>query len=235
MDRKNFSTSNLIIENKVKLSEDEMELIIENKKNNEKLYDDYINMIDNFYIFRNYYDKINFNTNINCVNKMTEEEKIETTKDINDANQYICSIMNKFENKLKLDINKYCDEFVEIKETDIKRLLEFIKLKNKEINEKYETLILNYNNNETLLNNEVDTVTEIGNELKTDIPLVIVRDFEKEYYNLIEQIHANMEAFEISDQKKLDLIEYISNSITTDESYEIKIDNLNKYTDSLLE
>jgi len=235
MDRKNFSTSNLIIENKVKLSEDEMELIIENKKNNEKLYDDYINMIDNFYIFRNYYDKINFNTNINCVNKMTEEEKIETTKDINDANQYICSIMNKFEYKLKLDINKYCDEFVEIKETDIKRLLEFIKLKNQEINEKYETLILNYNNNETLLNNEVDTVTEIGNELKTDIPLVIVRDFEKEYYNLIEQIHANMEAFEISDQKKLDLIEYISNSITTDESYEIKIDNLNKYTDSLLE
>ena len=234
-DRKNFSTSNLIIENKVKLSEDEMELIIENKKNNEKLYDDYINMIDNFYIFRNYYDKINFNTNINCVNKMTEEEKIETTKDINDANQYICSIMNKFEYKLKLDINKYCSEFVEIKETDIKRLLEFIKLRNKEINEKYETLILNYNNNETLLNNEVDTVTEIGNELKTDIPLVIVRDFEKEYYNLIEQIHANMEAFEISDQKKLDLIEYISNSITTDESYEIKIDNLNKYTDSLLE
>jgi len=234
-DRKNFSTSNLMIENKVKLSDDEMESILENKKNNEKLYDDYINMIDNFYIFRNYYDKINFNTNINCVNKMTEEEKLETTKDINDANQYICSIMNKFEYKLKLDINKYCNEFLEIKETDIKRLLEFIKLKNKEINDKYETLILNDNNNDSLLNNEVDTVTEIESEFKTDTPLVIVRDFEKEYYNLIEQIHANMEAFEISDQKKLDLIEYISNSIATDESYEVKIDNLNKYTDSLLE
>jgi hypothetical protein len=124
---------------------------------------------------------------------------------------------------------------MEIKETDIKRLLEFIKEKNKEINEKYETLILNYNNNETLLNNEVDTMTEIGNELKTEVPIEIIRDYESEYYNLIEQIHANMEAFEISDQKKLDLIEFISKSITNNESHEIKIDNLNKYTDFLLE
>lgn len=226
MDRKNFSTNNLIIENKVKISDDEIEVIMENKKNNEKLYDDYINLIDNFYIFRNYYEKIHFNTNINCVNKMTEEEKIEINKEINDANQYICSIMNIFEYKLKIDVNKYCSEFIEIKEDDIKRLVEFIKDKNKEINHKYETLILNYNNNENLLNNETTSLTEIPD---------IVRDFEKEYYDLIEQIHANMEAFEISDQKKLDLIEFISNSITTEESFEIKINNLNSFTDSLLE
>ena len=226
MDRKNFSTNNLIIENKVKISDEEIEVIMENKKNNEKLYDDYINLIDNFYIFRNYYEKIHFNTNINCVNKMTEEEKIEINKEINDANQYICSIMNIFEYKLKIDVNKYCSEFIEIKETDIKRLVEFIKDKNKEINLKYETLILNNNNNENLLNNETNKLTEIPD---------LVRDFEKEYYDLIEQIHANMEAFEISDQKKLDLIEFISNSITNEESFEIKINNLNSFTDSLLE
>jgi hypothetical protein len=234
MDRKNFSTSNLMIENKVKISDDEIEQIIENKKKNEKLYDDYIGLIDNFYLFRNYYDKINFNTNINCVNKMTEEEKVEITADINSTNEYICSIMNKFEYKLKLDINKYCNNFIEIKETDIKRLLEFIKLKNKEINEKYETLILNYNNDETLLNNQVDTVTEISDLPKTEEIPIIERDYEKEFYNLIEQIHVNMEAFEISDQKKLSLIEYISTIIESTDSYDIKIDNLNKYTDSLL-
>jgi molecular chaperone DnaK len=234
MDRKNFSTNNLMIENKVKISDDEIEQIMENKKKNEKLYDDYIGLIDNFYLFRNYYDKINFNTNINCVNKMTEEEKVEITADINSTNEYICSIMNKFEYKLKLDINKYCNNFIEIKETDIKRLLEFIKLKNKEINEKYETLILNYNNDETLLNNQVDTVTEIS-DLKTEEIPVIERDYEKEFYNLIEQIHVNMEAFEISDQKKLNLIEYISTIIESTDNYDIKIDNLNKYTDSLLD
>ena len=36
---------------------------------------DYIILIDNFYLFRNYYEKINYNTNINCINKMTDEEK----------------------------------------------------------------------------------------------------------------------------------------------------------------
>jgi hypothetical protein len=44
-----------------------------------------------------------------------------------------------------------------------------------------------------------------------------------------------MEAFEISDQKKLSLIEYISTIIESTDNYDIKIDNLNKYTDSLLE
>jgi poly(A) polymerase Pap1 len=89
---------------------------MENKKVNDQLYNDYIAMIDNFYLFRNYFEKINYNTNINCVNKMTDEEKLEITNEINQTNTYICSIVNKFEYKLKLDINKYTDSFIEIKE-----------------------------------------------------------------------------------------------------------------------
>jgi molecular chaperone DnaK len=64
MDRNNFSSSKIVIENKTKISDDELDKIIENKKINDKLYDDYVDMIDNFYLFRSYYDKINYNTNI---------------------------------------------------------------------------------------------------------------------------------------------------------------------------
>ena len=92
---------------------------------------------------------------------MTDEEKLEITKDINETNTYICSIINKFEYKLKLDISKYTDSFQEIKENDIKRLVELIKLKNDEIKTKYELLILNYSNNEALLNNNIDSLAEI--------------------------------------------------------------------------
>jgi hypothetical protein len=60
---------------------------------------------------------------------MSEEEKLEITADIITTNQYICSILNKFEHKLKLDIKKYCEEFIEIKEDEIKRLVELVKLK----------------------------------------------------------------------------------------------------------
>jgi molecular chaperone DnaK (HSP70) len=236
-DRKNFATSNLVIENKSKLSDEELDKIIENKKANDKLYDDYVNLIDNFYLFRNYYEKINYNTNINCVNKMTEEEKLEITNEINDINQYICSIVNKFEYKLKLDINKYCDNFIDIKENDIKRLVELIKLKNDELKTKYDILIITYANDENLLNNAVDKnadITNIEDEFKS-IPIVVERDYETEFYNLIDQIHVNMEEFELKDTLKIELIEYISELISNDEIFKTKIDILNAYVDKLVE
>lgn len=231
-DRKNFSTSQLTIENKNKLSDDEIDKIMENKKLNDSLYNDYINLIDNFYLFRNYYEKINYNTNINCVNKMSEEEKLDITADIITTNQYICSILNKFEFKLKLDIQKYCTEFIEIKEEEIKRLVELVKLKNEEIKNKYDTLILSYNNNDTLLNNNVDKMADIEGEFKTSG--IMVRDYEKEFYNLIDQIHINMEAFEIKDELKLQLIEYISKLIEESDDFENKLNKLNIYSDNLL-
>jgi len=236
-DRKNFATSNLVIENKSKLSDEELDKIIENKKANDKLYDDYVNLIDNFYLFRNYYEKINYNTNINCVNKMTEEEKLDITNEINDINQYICSIVNKFEYKLKLDINKYCDNFIDIKENDIKRLVELIKLKNDELKAKYDILIITYANDEGLLNNAVDKnadITNIDDEFKS-IPIVVERDYETEFYNLIDQIHVNMEEFELKDTLKIELIEYISELISNDEIFKTKIDILNAYVDKLVE
>lgn len=236
-DRKNFATSNLVIENKSKLSDEELDKIIENKKANDKLYDDYVNLIDNFYLFRNYYEKINYNTNINCVNKMTEEEKLDITNEINDINQYICSIVNKFEYKLKLDINKYCDNFIDIKENDIKRLVELIKLKNDELKAKYDILIITYANDENLLNNAVDKnadITNIEDEFK-NISIVVERDYETEFYNLIDQIHVNMEEFELKDEVKIGLIEYISTLISNDEIFKTKIDILNAYVDKLVE
>jgi len=236
-DRKNFATSNLIIENKSKLSNEELDRIMENKKSNDKLYDDYVNLIDNFYLFRNYYEKINYNTNINCVNKMTEEEKLEITNEINDINQYICSIVNKFEYKLKLDINKYCDNLIDIKENDIKRLVELIKLKNEELKTKYDILIITYANDEELLNNAVDKnadITNIEDEFK-NISIIVERDYETEFYNLIDQIHVNMEEFELKDTLKLELIEYISELISNDDIFKTKIDILNAYVDRLVE
>jgi hypothetical protein len=209
-----------------------------NKSLNDKIYDDYVNIVDNFYLFRNYYEKINFNTNINCVNQMTDEEKVIVTEELIESNKYMCSIANKFEHKLKLDINKYCTEFVEIKEDDIKRLVEFMKEKNEEIRVKYEILILNYNNDGTLLNNTIETVATIEKESKSEFVVptikVIEQDFETEFYILIEQIHANMNDFEIKDEQKISLIEYISTIIANEESYKNKIDNLNLFTDKLL-
>jgi len=235
-DRKNFSTSNLTIENKTKLSDEEIEKIIENKMQNDKIYDDYVGIVDNFYLFRNYYEKINFNTNINCVNKMTEQEKIDVTNDLIEANKYMCSIANKFEEKLKLDINKYCVDLINIQEEDIKRLVEFMKEKNEEIKNKYEILILNYNNDGSLLNNNIDSNAEIENisEKDKNKDLAMEEDYESEFYNLIEQIHSNMSDFEISDESKLSLIEYISILIADNNSFKIKIENLNKFADKLL-
>ena len=232
-DRKNFSRAELLIENKVKLSDEELEIIVSNKLKNDLLYDDYTTMIDNFYLFRNYYNKINYNTNINCVNKMSDEEKLEITNNINDTNAYICSIVNLFENKLKLNVQQYCDSFIEIKETDIKRLNEMIKNKNEEIKTKYEILTLSYNNDSNLLNNEVETQTSIeDNEQK--IVTIIERDYASEFYTLMEQIHSNMNDFQIKDEMKLVLIEYISNLIVEEDSYENKINNLNNFVDKLL-
>ena len=232
-DRKNFSRAELLIENKVKLSDEELEIIVSNKLKNDLLYDDYTTMIDNFYLFRNYYNKINYNTNINCVNKMSDEEKLEITNNINETNVYICSIVNLFENKLKLNVQQYCDSFIEIKETDIKRLNEMIKNKNEEIKTKYEILTLSYNNDSNLLNNEVETQTSIeDNEQKT--VTIIERDYASEFYTLMEQIHSNMNDFQIKDEMKLVLIEYISNLIVEEDSYENKINNLNNFVDKLL-
>lgn len=232
-DRKNFSRAELLIENKVKLSDEELEIIVSNKLKNDLLYDDYTTMIDNFYLFRNYYNKINYNTNINCVNKMSDEEKLEITNNINETNAYICSIVNLFENKLKLNVQQYCDSFIEIKETDIKRLNEMIKNKNEEIKTKYEILTLTYNNDSNLLNNEVDTQTSIeDNEQK--IVTIIERDYVSEFYTLMEQIHSNMNDFQIKDETKLILIEFISNLIVEENSYENKINNLNNFVDKLL-
>jgi len=236
-DRKNFSTSNLVIENKTKLNDEEIDKIIENKLLNDKIYDDYVNIVDNFYLFRNYYEKINFNTNINCINKMTDQEKIDITEELKNANEYMCSIANKFEHKLKLDINKYCTDLIEIKENDIKRLVEFMKEKNEEIRKKYEILILNYNNDGTLLNNGLETVAVIekaDNINEEVIDKVIEEDYETEFYNLIEQIHDNMNEFEIKDEQKISLIEYISNIISNNDNYKEKINNLNSFTDKLL-
>jgi molecular chaperone DnaK (HSP70) len=232
-DRKNFSRAELLIENKVKLSDEELEVIVSNKLKNDLLYDDYTTMIDNFYLFRNYYNKINYNTNINCVNKMSDEEKLEITNNINETNAYICSIVNLFENKLKLNVQQYCDSFIEIKETDIKRLNEMIKNKNEEIKTKYEILTLTYNNDSNLLNNEVETQTSIeDNEQKT--VTIIERDYVSEFYTLMEQIHSNMNDFQIKDETKLILIEFISNLIVEENSYENKINNLNNFVDKLL-
>ena len=232
-DRKNFSRAELLIENKVKLSDEELEIIVSNKLKNDLLYDDYTTMIDNFYLFRNYYNKINYNTNINCVNKMSDEEKLEITNNINETNAYICSIVNLFENKLKLNVQQYCDSFIEIKETDIKRLNEMIKNKNEEIKTKYEILTLTYNNDSNLLNNEVETQTSIeDNEQKT--VTIIERDYVSEFYTLMEQIHSNMNDFQIKDETKLILIEFISNLIVEENSYENKINNLNNFVDKLL-
>ena len=232
-DRKNFSRAELLIENKVKLSDEELETIVSNKLKNDLLYDDYTTMIDNFYLFRNYYNKINYNTNINCVNKMSDEEKLEITNNINEINAYICSIVNLFENKLKLNVLQYCDSFIEIKETDIKRLNEMIKNKNEEIKSKYEILTLTYNNDSNLLNNEVETQTSIeDNEQKT--VTIIERDYVSEFYTLMEQIHSNMSDFDIKDDIKLVLIEFISNLIVEENSYENKINNLNNFVDKLL-
>lgn len=233
MDRKNFSSSKIVIENKTKITDDDLEKIITNKNLNDKLYDDYVTIIDNFYLFRNYYDKINFNTNINCVNNMSDDEKLNITNDINQVNKYICSIVNKYENKLKLNINKYTDEFIDIKEDDIKRLIEILKQKNDDIKTKYEILIINYNNDENLLNNNVDNLVNIENDITND-KLIIERDYEKEFYILIEQIHVNMDNFELSDNKKYQLVEYISNIINNDENFQNKIDNLNNFVDKLL-
>jgi len=232
-DRKNFSNANLLIENKNKLSDDEIDKIVENKKINDTLYNDYIILIDNFYLFRNYYEKINYNTNINCINKMTDEEKEAITNDIITTNKYICSIMNKFEYKLKLDVAKYCDEFNEVKEEDIKRLIELIKLKNDEIKNKYETLILSYNNNETMLNNNFDSVAEIDEEFNKDT-ILMERDYEKEFYTLIDQIHVNMNEFSIKDELKVHLIDYISNLIEESDLFDNKINKLNAFSDNLL-
>jgi hypothetical protein len=190
-------------------------------------------MIDNFYLFRNYYNKINYNTNINCVNKMSEEEKLEITNNINETNVYICSIVNLFENKLKLNVQQYCDSFIEIKETDIKRLNEMIKNKNEEIRTKYEILTLTYNNDSNLLNNEVDTQTSIEDNEQKKVT-IIERDYESEFYTLMEQIHSNMGDFDIKDDIKLVLIEYISDLIVEENSYENKINNLNNFVDKLL-
>jgi hypothetical protein len=168
---------------------------------------------------------------------MTEEEKLEITNEINDINQYICSIVNKFEYKLKLDINKYCDNFIDIKENDIKRLVELIKLKNDELKTKYDILIITYANDENLLNNAVDKnadITNIEDEFKS-IPIVVERDYETEFYNLIDQIHVNMEEFELKDTLKIELIEYISELISNDEIFKTKIDILNAYVDKLVE
>ncbi len=233
-DRKNFSTSNLIIENKTKLSDEEIDKIMENKKLNDSLYNDYVVLIDNFYLFRNYFEKINFNTNINCVNKMSDEEKDNINQDLSEVNQYICSIMNKFEYKLKLDIQKYCSEFIEIKEDDIKRLIELVKLKNEYIKNNFETLILSYNNSETLLNNKRDNVADVEGEFN-NVQTVIEQDYEKEFYSLIDQIHINMEDFEIEDKKKLNLIEFISELIDDETlGFKDKISKLNIYSDNLL-
>jgi hypothetical protein len=169
---------------------------------------------------------------------MTEQEKIDVTTDLVEANKYMCSIANKFEDKLKLDLNKYCSEFIEVKEKDIKRLVEFMKEKNEEIKSKYEILILNYNNDGSLLNNSLETVATIEkgdntNEEKV-VDKAIEEDYESEFYNLIEQIHANMNDFEIKDEQKISLIEFISKIIANDENYKDKINNLNLFTDKLL-
>ena len=232
-DRKNFSRAELLIENKVKLSDEELEIIVSNKLKNDLLYDDYTTMIDNFYLFRNYYNKINYNTNINCVNKMLDEEKLEITNNINETNMYICSIVNLFEDKLKLNVQQYCDSFIEIKETDIKRLNEMIKNKNEEIKTKYEILTLSYNNDSNLLNNEVETQTSIEDNEQKKVT-IIERDYESEFYTLMEQIHSNMNDFQIKDDIKLVLIEYISDLIVEENSYENKINNLNNFVDNLL-
>jgi hypothetical protein len=185
---------------------------------------------------------------------MTDEEKLIITKEIEEVNTYICSIVNKFEYKLKLDINKYCSEMIEIKENDIKRLVELIKLKNDEIKTKYELLILNYNNNESLLNNNIDSVAEIeGLENQIDptgkvdpngkvdpeesfINLIVPEehDYSKEFYELIEQLHLNMNEFEIKDNSKLELIDYITNLIEADQTYDLKLEKLNNFVDNLL-
>jgi hypothetical protein len=167
---------------------------------------------------------------------MTEQEKIDVTNDLIEANKYMCSIANKFEEKLKLDINKYCSELINIQEEDIKRLVEFMKEKNEEIKNKYEILILNYNNDGSLLNNNIYSNAEIENINEKDEKkdLAMEEDYESEFYNLIEQIHSNMSDFEISDESKLNLIEYISILIADNNSFKIKIENLNLFADKLL-
>jgi len=108
-----------------------------------------------------------------------------------------------------------------------------IKNKNEEIKTKYEILTLSYNNDSNLLNNEVETQTSIeDNEQKT--VTIIERDYASEFYTLMEQIHSNMNDFQIKDETKLILIEFISNLIVEENSYENKINNLNNFVDKLL-
>jgi len=112
-----------------------------------------------------------------------------------------------------------------------------MKEKNEEIRKKYEILILNYNNDGTLLNNGLETVAVIekaDNINEEVIDKVIEEDYETEFYNLIEQIHDNMNEFEIKDEQKISLIEYISNIISNNDNYKEKINNLNSFTDKLL-
>ena len=113
-----------------------------------------------------------------------------------------------------------------------------MKEKNEEIKSKYEILILNYNNDGSLLNNSLETVATIEKGDNTNdekvVDKAIEEDYETEFYNLIEQIHANMNDFEIKDEQKISLIEFISKIIANDETYKDKINNLNLFTDKLL-
>ena len=102
---------------------------------------------------------------------------------------------------------------------------------------KYDILIITYANDENLLNNAVDKnadITNIEDEFK-NISIVVERDYETEFYNLIDQIHVNMEEFELKDTLKIELIEYISELISNDEIFKTKIDILNAYVDKLVE
>ena len=75
-------------------------------------------------------------------------------------------------------------------------------------------------------------MADIEGEFKTSG--IMIRDYEKEFYNLIDQIHINMEAFEIKDELKLQLIEYISKLIEESDDFENKLNKLNIYSDNLL-
>jgi hypothetical protein len=85
----------------------------------------------------------------------------------------------------------------------------------------------------SLLNNEVETQTSIEDNEQKKVT-IIERDYESEFYTLMEQIHSNMSDFDIKDDIKLVLIEYISDLIVEENSYENKINNLNNFVDKLL-
>jgi hypothetical protein len=84
-----------------------------------------------------------------------------------------------------------------------------------------------------LLNNEVETQTSIEDNKQKTVT-IIERDYVSEFYTLMEQIHSNMSDFQIKDETKLILIEFISNLIVEENSYENKINNLNNFVDKLL-